>query len=162
MKRINNFTAGQVYERVIKNERRGDYLGGTVQVIPHVTDEIKSRIIAAGEGNDICIGEIGGTVGDIEGLPFLEAIRQMSACVGRENVVYIHLTLVPYISVAGELKTKPTQHSVKELTNVGIQPDIIILRSEGSVDPKAKEKISLFCNVNKDSVITAQDVDNYL
>ena len=160
MTRTNNFTAGQVYEKVIRSERRGEYLGGTVQVIPHVTDEIKERIRKAGEGNDICIGEIGGTVGDIEGLPFLEAIRQFRADVGRENVIYVHLTLVPYISAAGELKTKPTQHSVKEITSLGIQPDIIILRSDRPVDTKAKEKIALFCNVPPDSVITAQDVEN--
>ena len=160
MKRTNNFTAGQVYERVIRNERQGKYLGGTVQVIPHVTDEIKSRIISVGEGYDICIGEIGGTVGDIEGLPFLEAIRQFRSDVGRENVLYVHLTLVPFISAAGELKTKPTQHSVKELTSLGIQPDMIILRTDRPVENKDKEKIALFCNVDKDSVITAQDVDN--
>ena len=130
MGRVNNFTAGQVYETVIKNERRGDYLGGTVQVIPHVTDEIKRRIKVAGEGFDICIAEVGGTVGDIEGLPFLEAIRQFRADVGRENVLYVHLTLVPFIKTADEIKTKPTQHSVKELTNLGIQPGIIILRSD--------------------------------
>ncbi len=160
MSRANNFTAGQVYDSVIKRERRGDYLGGTVQVIPHVTDEIKRRITEVGDGYDICIGEIGGTVGDIEGLPFLEAIRQFQAQVGRENVIYVHLTLVPFISAAGEQKTKPTQHSVKELTNVGIQPDIIILRSERPVDRSSKEKIALFCNVQIDSVITAQDVGN--
>jgi CTP synthase len=160
MSRANNFTAGQVYDSVIRRERRGDYLGGTVQVIPHVTDEIKRRITEVGDGFDICIGEIGGTVGDIEGLPFLEAIRQFQAQVGRENVLYVHLTLVPFISAAGEQKTKPTQHSVKELTNVGIQPDIIILRSERPVDRSSKEKIALFCNVQIDSVITAQDVDN--
>ncbi len=160
MSKANNFTAGQVYDSVIKNERKGDYLGGTVQVIPHVTDEIKRRIIKAGEGYDICIGEIGGTVGDIEGLPFLEAIRQFRSQVGRENVLYVHLTLVPYLKSAHEIKTKPTQHSVKELTNVGIQPDIIILRTETSVDKKAKEKIGLFCNVDYDCVITAGDVSN--
>lgn len=160
MARVNNFTAGQIYESVIKNERRGDYLGGTVQVIPHVTDEIKRRIRQAGEGYDICIGEIGGTVGDIEGLPFVEAIRQLRNDVGRDHVLYIHLTLVPYISAAGEIKTKPTQHSVKELTSLGIQPDIIILRADRGVELKEKEKIALFCNVDVDSVITAQDVGN--
>lgn len=158
--RLNNFTAGQVYDSVIRNERRGDYLGGTVQVIPHVTDEIKRRIVLAGQGYDICLVEIGGTVGDIESLPFLEAVRQFRADVGRENVLYIHLTLVPYIGVAGELKTKPTQHSVKALTSLGIQPDIIILRSEHSVERDVKEKIALFCNVDVDSVITAQDVES--
>ena len=160
MSRVNNFTAGQVYDSVIKNERRGDYLGGTVQVIPHVTDEIKERLVKVGEGVDICIGEIGGTVGDIEGLPFLEAIRQMKNDIGRENVLYVHLTLVPYLSKAGELKTKPTQHSVKELTSVGIQPDIIILRTDHEVEIKQKEKIGLYCNVGRESVFTARDVDN--
>lgn len=158
MSKGNNFTTGQVYDSVIKNERRGDYLGGTVQVIPHVTDEIKRRILEVGKGFDICIGEIGGTVGDIESLPFLEAIRQFRSQVGRDNVMYVHLTLLPYLKTAHETKTKPTQHSVKELTNVGIQPDIIILRSESDVEKKAKEKISLFCNVDIDCVITAKDV----
>ncbi|MDD2942123.1 MAG: CTP synthase [bacterium] len=160
MKRRNNFTAGQVYDQVLKNERHGDYLGGTVQVIPHVTDEIKRRILEAGKGFDICIGEIGGTVGDIEGLPFLEAIRQFPSDVGRENVLYIHLTLVPFIAAAGELKTKPTQHSVGELRHVGIQPDIIILRTEQPVDDASKKKIALFCNVDKSCVVTARDVSN--
>lgn len=160
MKRRNNFTAGQVYDQVLKNERHGDYLGGTVQVIPHVTDEIKRRILEAGKGFDICIGEIGGTVGDIEGLPFLEAIRQFPSDVGRENVLYIHLTLVPFIAAAGELKTKPTQHSVGELRHVGIQPDIIILRTEQPVDDASKKKIALFCNVDKSCVVTARDVKN--
>lgn len=157
---VNNFTAGQVYDNVIRRERRGDYLGGTVQVIPHVTDEIKSRIVQAGKCFDVCIGEIGGTVGDIEGLPFLEAIRQMQLEVGRENVVYMHLTLVPFIKAAGELKTKPTQHSVKELTSLGIQPDIIILRSDRPIDAKDCQKISLFCNVDQQCVIQAPDVDH--
>lgn len=160
MSRLNNFTAGQVYDAVIRNERRGDYLGGTVQVIPHVTDEIKKRILAAGKGFDICIGEIGGTVGDIESLPFIEAVRQFRADVGREHVLYVHLTLVPYIATAGELKTKPTQHSVKELTSLGIQPDIIILRTDSTVDQKVKAKIALFCNVDENSVITARDVES--
>ena len=160
MSRVNNFTAGQVYDTVIKNERRGDYLGGTVQVIPHVTDEIKRRILSAGEGYDICIGEIGGTVGDIEGLPFLEAIRQIRTQVGHDHVMYVHLTLVPYIAAAGEIKTKPTQHSVKELTSLGIQPDIIILRTERAVETKEKRKISLFCNVREECVVTAPDVSN--
>lgn len=158
MSRSNNFTAGQVYDTVIRNERRGDYLGGTVQVIPHVTDEIKRRILAAGKGVDVLIGEVGGTVGDIEGLPFLEAIRQLSADVGREHVVYVHLTLLPYIAAAHELKTKPTQHSVKELTNVGIQPNIIVLRTDRVVERAVKEKIALFCNVDAESVVTAPDV----
>jgi len=160
MTRQNNFTAGQVYESVIRRERRGDYLGGTVQVIPHVTDEIKQRILKAGQGYDVCIGEIGGTVGDIESLPFIEAVRQFRFDVGRENVSYMHIALVPYIASAGELKTKPTQHSVRELTSLGIQPDLIVLRSERAIDKKAKEKISLFCNVTEDCVITAPDVDS--
>ncbi|MCC6220395.1 MAG: CTP synthase [Deltaproteobacteria bacterium] len=160
MTRLNNFTAGQVYDEVIRKERRGDYLGGTVQVIPHVTDEIKRRILLAGEGFDICIGEIGGTVGDIESLPFLEAVRQFRADVGKEHVLYVHLTLVPFIKAAEELKTKPTQHSVKSLTSLGIQPDIIVLRTECNIDSKLKEKISLFCNVDANCVITAQDVSN--
>jgi CTP synthase len=160
MGRVNNFTAGQVYERVIRNERRGDYLGGTVQVIPHVTDEIKRRVTEAGKGHDICIAEIGGTVGDIEGLPFVEAVRQVRADVGREHVLYIHLTLVPFIETADEHKSKPTQHSVKELTSAGIQPDIIILRSDRPVADNIKSKIALFCNVEQDSVITAQDVSS--
>lgn len=158
--RLNNFTAGQVYDTVIRNERRGDYLGGTVQVIPHVTDEIKRRIVLAGQDYDICIGEVGGTVGDIESLPFLEAVRQFRNDIGRDNVLYVHLTLVPFIEAAGELKTKPTQHSVKMLTSLGIQPDVIILRTSADLEDKVKEKIALFCNVNQDSVITAKDVAN--
>ena len=158
MSRLNNFTTGQVYETVIANERRGDYLGGTVQVIPHITDEIKRRIFLAAKGHDICIVEIGGTVGDIESLPFLEAIRQMKQDVGAENCLYIHVTLVPYISPADEFKTKPTQHSVKELTGFGIIPGIIICRSEQPLDPKLKNKISLFCNVDEECVVNAVDV----
>ena len=156
----NNFTAGQIYETVISNERKGLYLGSTVQVIPHITDEIKRRIHVAAEGYDICLVEIGGTVGDIESLPFLEAIRQMKADVGIENVAYMHVTLVPYINAAHEFKTKPTQHSVSELTGYGIQPDIIIVRSEQKLDPQLKSKISLFCNVAKNSVINAYDVSS--
>ena len=155
----NNFTTGQVYDTVIAKERRGDYLGGTVQVIPHITDEIKRRINEAAAGMDIVIGEVGGTVGDIESLPFLEAIREMRWDRGRENVLYIHLTLVPFISTAGEFKTKPTQHSVKELTGLGIQPDILLCRSESDLDPKIKSKIAHFCNVDENAVITARDVD---
>lgn len=158
MSRLNNFTSGKVYETVIAKERRGDYLGGTVQVIPHITDEIKRRIFEAAEGYDICIVEVGGTVGDIESLPFLEAIRQMRADIGSANALYIHLTLVPYISAANEFKTKPTQHSVKELTGFGIVPKIIICRSEQPLDEKLKNKISLFCNVSEDCVINAYDV----
>lgn len=159
MGRKNNCTTGQIYETVIAKERRGDYLGGTVQVIPHITDEIKRRIIAAAEGYDIAIGEVGGTVGDIEGLPFLEAIRQFAWDWGRENVLYVHLTLVPYIAGGGELKTKPTQHSVKELTGLGIQPDILLCRTDRFLDRKIKAKIAHFCNVKEESVITAKDVE---
>ena len=159
MYRRNSMTAGQVYDEVLRKERRGDYLGGTVQVIPHVTNEIKRRIREVAEGYDICIAEVGGTVGDIEGLPFLEAIRQFRADIGREHVIYVHLTLVPYIKAAGELKTKPTQHSVKELTSLGIQPDVIVLRTEQALDEKTKEKISLFCNVERECVVTAEDVE---
>ncbi len=157
--RRNNFTTGQVYDRVISNERKGEYLGGTVQVIPHITDEIKRRIEEAAAGYDLAIGEVGGTVGDIESLPFLEAIRQFGWDRGRENVLYTHLTLVPYIAAAGEVKTKPTQHSVKELTGLGIQPDILLCRTERPLDRKIKEKIALFCNVDEGSVIAAPDVD---
>jgi CTP synthase len=159
MSQKNNFTTGQVYDRVIANERRGEYLGGTVQVIPHITDEIKRRINEAAEGYDVAIGEVGGTVGDIESLPFLEAIRQFRWDRGRENVLYIHLTLVPYISAAGEVKTKPTQHSVKELTGLGIQPDILLCRTEHPLERKIKAKIAHFCNVDENAVITARDAD---
>ncbi|WKZ57994.1 MAG: CTP synthase [Bdellovibrionota bacterium] len=160
MSRANNFTAGQVYETVIGNERRGDYLGGTVQVIPHITDEIKRRVIEASKGFDICIVEVGGTVGDIESQPFLEAIRQMRADVGPENALYIHVTLVPYIRAANEFKTKPTQHSVKDLLGYGIIPGLIICRSESPLDDKLKKKISLFCNVKENCVVNAYDVSN--
>jgi CTP synthase len=159
MGRKNNCTTGQIYETVIGKERRGDYLGGTVQVIPHITDEIKRRILAAAEGYDIAIGEVGGTVGDIESLPFLEAVRQIAWDCGRENVLYVHLTLVPYITGGGELKTKPTQHSVKELTGLGIQPDILLCRTDRFLDRKIKAKIAHFCNVKEESVITAVDVE---
>jgi CTP synthase len=159
MGRKNNFTTGQVYDTVIANERRGDYLGGTVQVIPHVTDEIKRRIRLAAESYDLAICEVGGTVGDIESLPFLEAIRQLGWELGKENVLYIHLTLVPYIAAGGELKTKPTQHSVKELTGLGIQPDILLCRTDRLLDRKLKSKIAQFCNVDENAVITAKDVE---
>ncbi|HMF48073.1 MAG TPA: CTP synthase [Candidatus Saccharimonadales bacterium] len=159
MGRKNNCTTGQIYETVIAKERRGDYLGGTVQVIPHITDEIKRRILTASEGYDIAIGEVGGTVGDIEGLPFLEAVRQIAWDWGRENVLYIHLTLVPYITGADELKTKPTQHSVKELTGLGIQPDILLCRTDRYLDKKIKNKIAHFCNIAENAVITAKDVE---
>lgn len=158
MGKKNNFTSGQIYDAVISKERRGDYLGGTVQVIPHITDEIKLRIREVADGHDIAICEVGGTVGDIESLPFLEAIRQFQWDWGKENVLYIHLTLVPYISTGGELKTKPTQHSVKELTGVGIQPDILLCRTDRYLDQKIKAKIAHFCNVDESAVITAKDV----
>ncbi len=159
MGKKNNFTTGQVYETVIGKERRGDYLGGTVQVIPHITDEIKRRIEAAAEGYDMASCEVGGTVGDIEGLPFLEAVREFGWDWGKENVLYVHLTLVPYLTGGGELKTKPTQHSVKELTGLGIQPDILLCRTDRLLDKKIKAKIASFCNVDESSVITAKDVE---
>ncbi|MDP7418156.1 MAG: CTP synthase, partial [Desulfobacterales bacterium] len=155
----NNFTTGKIYHSVITKERRGEYLGGTVQVIPHITDEIKRCIKVVANGIDIVIVEIGGTIGDIESLPFLEAIRQFRADVGKENVLYIHLTLVPFIATAGEVKTKPTQHSVKELRSIGIQPDILLCRTDRYLSKDIKSKISLFCNVSEDAVITAKDVD---
>ncbi|UCF92365.1 MAG: CTP synthase, partial [Desulfobacterales bacterium] len=157
--RDNNFTTGKIYDAVITKERRGDYLGGTVQVIPHITDEIKRSIRLAANNNDIVIVEIGGTIGDIESLPFLEAIRQFRADVGKQNALYIHLTLVPYIGTAGEVKTKPTQHSVKELRGIGIQPDILLCRTDRYLSDEIKSKIALFCNVSKDAVVTAKDVD---
>jgi CTP synthase len=156
----NNVTAGQVYDTVINRERKGEYLGGTVQVIPHITDEIKHRIRDNAKGKDIAIIEIGGTVGDIESLPFLEAIRQLKKDVGPENVLYVHLTLVPYIKASGELKTKPTQHSVKELRAIGIQPDILLCRTERHIDKELKAKIALFSDVDQDAVIAAIDVDS--
>lgn len=157
--RDNNCTTGKIYHSVITKERRGDYLGGTVQVIPHITDEIKANIRLVAHDVDVAIIEIGGTIGDIESLPFLEAIRQFRAEVGKQNVLYIHLTLVPYIGTAGELKTKPTQHSVKELRSIGIQPDILLCRTDRYLSPSIKSKIALFCNVGEDAVITAKDVD---
>lgn len=153
-----NFTTGQVYDAVISRERKGEYLGVTVQVIPHITDEIKQRILDVDEGVDIVIVEIGGTVGDIESLPFLEAIRQLRNDLGKDNTLFIHLTLVPFIKSADEVKTKPTQHSVKELREIGIQPDILICRAESFLTQPIKDKIALFCNVEKDAVITAKDV----
>ncbi|RLB08144.1 MAG: CTP synthetase [Deltaproteobacteria bacterium] len=155
----NNYTTGRIYHSVITKERRGDYLGGTVQVIPHITDEIKRTILELADDVDVVITEVGGTVGDIESLPFLEAIRQFKGDVGRENVCYIHLTLVPYIKTAGQLKTKPTQHSVKELREIGIQPDILLCRTDRFLPSEIKAKIALFCNVDQDAVITAKDVD---
>jgi len=159
LNRDNNFTTGKIYHSVITKERRGDYLGGTVQVIPHITDEIKESIKLVADSVDIVIVEIGGTVGDIESLPFLEAIRQFRADVGKENALYIHLTLVPYISTAGEVKTKPTQHSVKELRSIGIQPDILLCRTNKYLPKEIKSKIALFCNVTVDEVFTAKDVE---
>jgi len=158
--RRNNLTAGRVYERVIQKERDGEYLGATVQVIPHVTDEIKQRILDVAQETDVLIVEVGGTVGDIESLPFLEAIRQLRADVGRENAVYLHIALVPFVPSAGELKTKPVQHSVKELRSIGISPDILVCRTDRYLPRSAKSKIALFCDVDEDAVITAKDVDH--
>ena len=155
----NNFTTGQIYDAVISKERRGDYLGGTVQVIPHITDEIKKNILGVADGVDIVIIEIGGTVGDIESLPFLEAIRQLKGDLGKENVLYVHVTLVPFVNTAGQLKTKPTQHSVRELREIGIQPDILLCRTDRFLSDEIKTKIALFCNIEKDAVITAKDVE---
>ena len=160
MKKLNNFTTGQIYERVINKERRGDYLGGTVQVIPHITDEIKLSVKAACKDVDVGIIEIGGTVGDIESLPFLEAIRQIGIEEGRNNTCYIHLTLVPHLASVGEIKTKPTQHSVKELRGIGIQPDVVMCRSEQPVPDEEKRKIALFTNVDHRSVISCYDVNS--
>ena len=158
MTRKNNYTTGRIYQSVINKERRGEYLGKTVQVIPHITDEIKAVIREAADGADIVIVEVGGTVGDIESLPFLEAIRQMKYDVGNENVVYAHVTLVPWIAAAGELKTKPTQHSVKELREIGIQPDLLLCRTDRDITREMKDKIALFCNVDPSAVFTARDV----
>ena len=158
MSRRNNFTTGQVYESVIRKERKGEYLGGTVQVIPHITDEIKSNVVACAEGLDVLIVEVGGTVGDIESLPFLEALRQLRHEVGPQNSVSLHLTLVPYIAAAGELKTKPTQHSVQKLREIGISPDLLLCRCDRPIPDGQKQKIALFSNVPKDAVFTSQDV----
>jgi CTP synthase len=160
MAKKNNFTTGQVYDTVLRRERKGEYLGATVQVIPHITDEIKARVYASAEGMDVAIIEVGGTVGDIESLPFLEAIRQMRFDLGAERSLFIHLTLVPYIRSAGEIKTKPTQHSVKELRSIGIQPDILICRSEQMVPASERRKIALFTNVEEKAVICAVDADS--
>jgi CTP synthase len=156
--RENNLTTGRIYEQIIAKERRGDYLGKTVQVIPHVTNEIKAAMKKISHDVDIVICEVGGTVGDIESLPFLEAIRQMRQEHGRENTLFVHVTLVPFIAAAGELKTKPTQHSVKELLSIGIQPDILLCRTDRFLPPEMKAKIALFCNVEERAVITARDV----
>ncbi len=160
MSKKNNFTTGRIYSDVIRKERRGDYLGATIQVIPHITNAIKEKILAGTEGNDVTLVEIGGTVGDIESLPFLEAIRQLAVDIGRENALFMHLTLVPYLKTSGEIKTKPTQHSVKELLSIGIQPDILICRSEVSIPPHERHKIAMFCNVSERAVISMKDVDS--
>jgi CTP synthase len=160
MTRDNNFTTGQIYESVIRKERRGDYLGATVQVIPHITDEIKNSIRKGAGDADIAMVEIGGTVGDIESLPFLEAIRQMGVELGRERALFMHLTLVPYIAASGEIKTKPTQHSVKELRSIGIQPDILLCRADRPLPPAERSKVALFTNVEERAVISAVDVDS--
>lgn len=159
LNKYSNVTTGKVYSEVIKKERRGDYLGGTVQVIPHITNELKDRVFRAARmtNSDIIITEIGGTVGDIESLPFLEAIRQIKGDVGAENVLYIHTTLIPYIKAAGEMKTKPTQHSVKELRSLGIQPNIIVVRTEQPVSQEMKDKIALFCDIKASEVIESRD-----
>lgn len=161
LNKYSNVTTGKIYSTVIKKERRGDYLGGTVQVIPHITNEIKEKVFRAGQQTnaDIVITEIGGTVGDIESLPFLEAIRQIKSEIGKENVMYLHCTLVPYLKAAGEMKTKPTQHSVKELRSLGIQPDVIVLRTEMEISQDMKEKIALFCDIDKEAVIEMPDAD---
>ena len=162
LNKYSNVTAGKVYSHVLKKERRGDYLGGTVQVIPHITNEIKERLLLAGESTnaDVVITEIGGTTGDIESLPFIEAIRQIRSDLGRDNVMYVHCTLLPFIKAAGEMKTKPTQHSVKELRGLGIQPDLIVVRSEYEMTQDLKDKIALFCDINKESVIECRDASS--
>ena len=159
MTKLNNFTSGRVYQHVLQKERRGDYLGGTVQVIPHITDEIKRRVIKGAEGADVALVEIGGTVGDIESQPFLEAVRQLKVELGSHRALFMHLTLVPYIRTAGETKTKPTQHSVKELRSIGIQPDILVCRSEVSIEAPERKKIALFTNVDERAVISLPDAD---
>ncbi|KZY56761.1 CTP synthetase, partial [Oleiphilus sp. HI0061] len=160
MSKRNNFTSGRVYEDVIRKERRGDYLGGTVQVIPHITDEIKRRIVEGANGYDVALVEIGGTVGDIESQPFLEAVRQLKIEVGSQRALFMHLTLVPYIATAGETKTKPTQHSVKEMRSIGIQPDILVCRSDHEIDASSRRKIALFTNVEERAVIPLQDANS--
>ena len=162
MSRLNSVTTGSIYQAVINKERRGDYQGGTVQVIPHITNEIKERIhrVAKNTGSDVVITEIGGTVGDIESLPFMEAIRQFRKDVGRNDVVYMHVTLIPWISAAGEMKTKPTQHSVKELRSIGIQPDVLVCRSQRPLSPGIKTKISEFCDVRVECVVTSRDASS--
>lgn len=160
MSKLNNFTTGRIYSDVLRKERRGDYLGHTIQIIPHITNEIQDRVVAAAKGHQVAIVEVGGTVGDIESLPFLEALRQLSARVGRHNTCFVHLTLVPYLETAGEVKTKPTQHSVKELLSIGIQPDVLICRSKDKLPANERRKIALFCNVSEDAVISMKDVNS--
>ena len=160
MTKRNNFTTGKIYSEVLRKERRGDYLGATIQVIPHITNEIKARVIDGAAGHNVAIVEVGGTVGDIESLPFLEALRQLAVQVGRERTIFMHLTLVPYIPTAGEVKTKPTQHSVKELLSIGIQPDVLICRSDRMIPPNERAKIALFCNVPERAVISLKDVSS--
>ncbi|MBN6082119.1 CTP synthase (glutamine hydrolyzing) [Aggregatibacter actinomycetemcomitans] len=160
MTKRNNFTTGKIYSEVLRKERRGDYLGATIQVIPHITNEIKARVIDGAAGHDVVLVEVGGTVGDIESLPFLEALRQLAVQVGRERTIFMHLTLVPYIPTAGELKTKPTQHSAKELLSIGIQPDVLICRSDRMIPPNERAKIALFCNVPERAVISLKDVSS--
>lgn len=160
MTKRNNFTTGKIYSEVLRKERRGDYLGATIQVIPHITNEIKARVIDGAADHDVAIVEVGGTVGDIESLPFLEALRQLAVQVGRDRTLFMHLTLVPYIAAAGELKTKPTQHSVKELLSIGIQPDILICRSDRSIPANERAKIALFCNVPEKAVVSLKDVSS--
>ena len=160
MTKRNNFTTGKIYSEVLRKERRGDYLGATIQVIPHITNEIKARVIDGAAGHDVAIVEVGGTVGDIESLPFLEALRQLAVQVGRERTIFMHLTLVPYIPTAGEVKTKPTQHSVKELLSIGIQPDVLICRSDRMIPPNERAKIALFCNVPERAVVSLKDVSS--
>ncbi len=160
MSKRNNFTTGKIYSDVLRKERRGDYLGATIQVIPHITNAIKERVLAGAEGHDVAIVEVGGTVGDIESLPFLEALRQMASELGRERTMFMHLTLVPYIATAGEVKTKPTQHSVKELLSIGIQPDVLVCRSDRTIPANERKKIALFCNVQERAVVSMKDVDS--
>ncbi|MGB0956953.1 MAG: CTP synthase, partial [Litorivicinus sp.] len=156
----NNFTTGRIYQEVLRKERRGDYLGATVQVIPHITDAMKDKVLEGGEGFDVAIVEVGGTVGDIESLPFLESVRQLRQEMGQKRALLMHLTLVPYIATAGETKTKPTQHSVKEMRSIGLQPDVLICRSDHEVDASSRRKISLFTNVEERAVISLQDADS--
>ncbi|WP_298442666.1 CTP synthase [uncultured Ferrimonas sp.] len=160
MSKRNNFTTGKIYSDVLRKERRGDYLGATIQVIPHITNAIKERVIAGAEGHDVAIVEVGGTVGDIESLPFLEALRQLAVELGRERAMFMHLTLVPYLAAAGEVKTKPTQHSVKELLSIGIQPDVLVCRSDRTIPANERKKIALFCNVQERAVVSMKDVDS--